>query len=453
MTIKRFLTLAVTFYSVLLTVYGQQSPLAFTNSEMASVGILVKDVKTDKVITSYNDNKIFTPASTMKLVTVAAAMKAIPSESSYLTRIDYRGQLNRTDSIFNGVIIIEPSGDPTINSKDLCDMDFPKFVVSNLKQFGVKKFRGDIIVNGAEVPQQGQLPTWEIEDACYGYGAGWYAFNYNDNTVRFDPSTGETTPAAPFLDFVMLYGSSPLEITHGVNSNEYTFSGKIPMDGRRTFTLPVAYPESLFLEQIGETLGNNDIEYEEVVYENPDSLSVYSSVGYSSPVRSKIYKQLMKHSDNTMAEATLRSIVPGASRDSVLVAERKILEDMGVSPDGMRIFDGSGLTRKNGVSPKFLTDVLSAMAKTEMAKEYASFFPVAGVDGTMRSFRFRSGKGYKLALKTGSVNGVRCYAGYLLDKKGNPELTIVLMVNHLSCPVSEVKSAAEKYFAKILKNY
>ena len=161
----------------------------------------------------------------------------------------------------------------------------------------------------------------------------------------------------------------------------------------------------------------------------------------------------MCHSDNMMAESTLRALCPYETRDSALVLEKQIIKELGVNTNGMRIFDGSGLTRKNGVSPLFLSDVLGAMAKTDYADEYASYFPVAGKDGTMRSFNFKSLKKNRLALKTGTVNGVRCYAGYLIDRNGTPLCSVVVMLNHITCNVSEAKAAVEKYISGILKSY
>jgi len=446
---KRYLVLVIVSL-LLCTNAVAKSPVLFPGSDKAAVGILIKDLKTGEVIASHNHSKLFTPASTMKLVTVASAVRKYPVDSRYETNVGLYGNYS-ADSLFTGVVVITPTGDPSVNSRKICENDdFIDFIVKLLKNKGIRYFKGEIIVRGESIPQQGQLPTWEIEDASYGYGAGWFAFNFNDNVVRYNTNTGDTFPDAPFLSFDIHPSDSPFEIVHGVDSDEYSLYGKIP---GRIITLPLPWPATLFTEQLISSLDDAGIIYEGKCFDDLAKLPLMESVVWSSPERSVIYRWLMKHSDNTMAEATLRSLASGESRDSALVVEREILTDLGVDLDGMRIFDGSGLTRKNAVSPEFLVEILAKMAKTKDAVEYASYFPVAGKDGTMRSFCFRSKRGNKLALKTGTINGVRCYAGYMLDRSGKPLCAIAIMVNHINCDAGDVRIAVEKYFDKTLKQY
>lgn len=450
---RAYIFFLLTFLICRITLYSGE-PIDFPFSDRAMTGILIKDLKTGKVIAEHNSRKLMTPASTLKLVTVAAALTETGADSRYETRVSLYGTFSEKDSLFTGKVVITPSGDPTINNNKIEDTDnFTNYIADLLISKGIRHFKGEFIIEGDDVPQQGQLPTWEIEDASYGYGAGWYAFNYNDNTVRYNICTGATDPNAPFLTFDKTYSPSPFEITHGVDSDVYCLSGKIPSNPSRWLTVPLPWPATLFFEQIISALGEKNIRYECFKTDDCKDLPLVDSYVWTSCERKEIFDYLMTHSDNMMAEASLRSLAPGSTRDSSLVVERDILKGLGVDSKGMRIFDGSGLTRKNSVSPEFLADVLEAMHSTKNSSEYASYFPVAGKDGTMRSFRFKSSKGNILALKTGSVNGVRCYAGYLTDRTGKPLCAVVVMLNHLSCNVSDAKSAVEKYLQKTLGQY
>ncbi|MDE6134983.1 MAG: D-alanyl-D-alanine carboxypeptidase, partial [Muribaculaceae bacterium] len=91
----------------------------------------------------------------------------------------------------------------------------------------------------------------------------------------------------------------------------------------------------------------------------------------------------------------------------------------------------------------FIGDILQWMAKSKPAKAYASYFPRAGKDGTLRGFLAKSPLTGKIALKTGSVSSVQCYAGYKLDDDGNPTHIIVIMVNGFFCPRRQVREASE----------
>ena len=158
----------------------------------------------------------------------------------------------------------------------------------------------------------------------------------------------------------------------------------------------------------------------------------------------EILKSLMVRSDNLFAEGMLRAIAPGDTRKAAIKAEKEFWEANGVSPRYTIINDGSGLTRANRLAPKFLGDILEYMAKSDLAEVYTSFFPRAGKDGTMRGFLAKSPLTGQIALKTGSVSSVQCYAGYKLDPETNqPTHLIVIMVNGFFCPRREVREAAE----------
>ena len=63
----------------------------------------------------------------------------------------------------------------------------------------------------------------------------------------------------------------------------------------------------------------------------------------------------------------------------------------------------------------------------------------------MKGFLAKSELEGRLALKTGSVSSVQCYAGYLLDKDtAKPTHVVVVMVNGFFCPRKQVRLAVER---------
>ena len=149
------------------------------------------------------------------------------------------------------------------------------------------------------------------------------------------------------------------------------------------------------------------------------------------------------------AEGMLRAIAPDSSRKAAITREKELWNSRGVSAEFTHIKDGCGLTRANKLSPKFIAGVLEWMAKSPMGETYASFFPRAGKDGTMRGFLAKSPLKGKIALKTGSIGGVQCYAGYKLDASGKPTHVIVIMVNGFFCPRKDVRIASEKLLTRL----
>ena len=109
--------------------------------------------------------------------------------------------------------------------------------------------------------------------------------------------------------------------------------------------------------------------------------------------------------------------------------------------DGVTIIDGSGLSRSNRVTADFMTSVLTSMADNEV---YASFFPLAGQEGTLKSFLANTPLDSYIAMKTGSMKGIQCYAGYLLDENYAPTHTVVIIMNDINGSRDRAKKAAQE---------
>ncbi|MCM1225375.1 MAG: D-alanyl-D-alanine carboxypeptidase, partial [Lachnospiraceae bacterium] len=95
----------------------------------------------------------------------------------------------------------------------------------------------------------------------------------------------------------------------------------------------------------------------------------------------------------------------------------------------------------NRLTAEFLADVLVKMAKDA---DYVSFFPMAGVEGTVKSFLKDTPLEDYIALKTGSMNGIQCYAGYKLDDEYAPTHVVVVMINELPQGRPAAKNAVKK---------
>jgi D-alanyl-D-alanine carboxypeptidase/D-alanyl-D-alanine-endopeptidase (penicillin-binding protein 4) len=92
------------------------------------------------------------------------------------------------------------------------------------------------------------------------------------------------------------------------------------------------------------------------------------------------------------------------------------------------IDNGAGLSRTERISARHLGELLLAAYASPVMPELMSSLPIVAVDGTMQR-RLRSsdvvGRGH---LKTGSLDGVRAMAGYLMDAKGR-RWVVVFMAN------------------------
>ena len=102
----------------------------------------------------------------------------------------------------------------------------------------------------------------------------------------------------------------------------------------------------------------------------------------------------------------------------------------GLDISSLRITDGSGLAPTNKVTARFLNDLLTYMVKSKHAEAFMSSLPQAGVEGSVRNFLKESSLSGKAFLKSGSMSGVRCYAGYV--KNQGKTYSVVLLTNNYS---------------------
>jgi len=69
------------------------------------------------------------------------------------------------------------------------------------------------------------------------------------------------------------------------------------------------------------------------------------------------------------------------------------------------IDNGSGLSRSTHISVLQMAKILSAAWRSRFAPEYLASFPLAGMDGTLRS-RMKSSPAGAVRLKTGHLDSV-----------------------------------------------
>ena len=91
--------------------------------------------------------------------------------------------------------------------------------------------------------------------------------------------------------------------------------------------------------------------------------------------------------------------------------------------------NGSGLSRQERIAAENLARLLAAAWKSPLMPEMIASLPLSGVDGTMRKRLQQNGIAAQAHIKTGSLEGVKSIAGYVLDSGGKWQI-VVFLVNH-----------------------
>lgn len=167
----------------------------------------------------------------------------------------------------------------------------------------------------------------------------------------------------------------------------------------------------------------------------PDSIHAPSEATVVGSVRSatvnQIVETLIRTSDNQAAEIMLRHVAIAAGKpasfkggDEAVVA---VLAAAGVDTEGLRLYDGSGLSRSNRISPLTLAQVVHAAITTPRASGLITDLPVSGFTGTLvdRFAALTAARGTVRA-KTGTLTSVHSLAGYAIDANGLPVIFAVM---------------------------
>jgi D-alanyl-D-alanine carboxypeptidase/D-alanyl-D-alanine-endopeptidase (penicillin-binding protein 4) len=99
-----------------------------------------------------------------------------------------------------------------------------------------------------------------------------------------------------------------------------------------------------------------------------------------------------------------------------------------IDDTGLVLENGSGLSRKEKITPNQMGGLLRAGLSSNWAPEFQASLPIVAVDGTMRRRLKDSPAAGHARLKTGSLHDVAAVAGYVPDASG--KLCVVVgMVN------------------------
>lgn len=440
--------LAFSLFTLSFWASAANPTLDFPKREAATVGVCVMDINTGEFIASENYGLAMAPASTMKAVTTATALRQLGAGFRFLTEVTVT-ELS-SDKTSGRILKISGSGDPTIESRNFPEQEsLTDKIVAAMNRRGMTAGPTGITVS-SEMTDEGTIPSWTIGDAGWSYGTGYYGFNCFDNYFDFNTTTYDSDPSYPFLNVELEAANTPNDIIHGIRSDDYLVTGRSV--GRRGYTvrLPMNNPAEAYEFYLSDRLDSNgfDVMDKEDIPARPAADETILLKHYS-PTLNEIAKSLMFRSDNMMAEAMLRAINPGSTRDAAIKLEKKIWNDCGLDPTTVIIEDGSGLSRKDRMTPRFMNEMLAFMAKSEYADDYVGFFPTVGVNGTVGELLRKTRLKGKLALKSGSLSGVQCFAGYKIGSNGKPTHTVVIFVNNFFCTRSEVRKAIENFLLEI----
>lgn len=434
-------------------------------------GLLVLDAATGETIFELGADQYFTPASNAKLFTTALALARLGPEYRYRTTIETAGKLDATGRLAGDVVLVG-RGDPNLSARKLpydkeTETDGPgeKILAAMADQvaaIGIKQIDGDVVVDDSFFPYERYPSGWAIDDMLWRYGAAVSALAINDNVITVelraglrvgDPAWMGVEPWAEFYEIrgTVLTGaagsSRELRAHREPGSRVIELNGTLPI-GQAPEKLNFAVEEpaehaAALLKRLLEArgvrvYGNARAQHRSLPAPGvPDPAGVpgggvaapASSDGggsvdpgpvvlaqhFSLPLIDSI-TLINKVSQNLHTEMLLRTVARETAGDASIETALKVAEEfqkyIGIAEEDIRLYDGSGLSRRNLVTPRATAALLRWAAMQPWAGAFRASLPVAGDDGTLEDRMKGSPAAGRIRAKTGTLDNVNSLAGY-----------------------------------------
>ena len=387
--------------TLLMAVTSEEAVRKFVNMcgiRPESVAVMIVNLADGDTLGQHNTSMPLLPASIMKAVTTATLLEKASADYRYHTPIYIDGPLDM--GILRGNLIVEGACDPSVNSAvEPFGQDIIEEITDALRLAGITKIEGNVLIDETAYGGTPRPASWHPSDFKEAYGTGIHTFNFENN------ANGRKSVENPSRVFMS-------RLKRALSAEMITIDGKDLGEGKRT----------LLFDHV-------------------------------SPPVDEIMRSCMMRSDNMFAEAMLRTYgkLEGKDGSTETAATRELAywTDRDMPMEGVEIIDGSGLSRSNRVTADFMTGMLGVMGDNAT---YASFFPLAGQEGTLKSFLAETPLDSYIAMKTGSMKGVQCYAGYKVDENYMPTHSVVIIMNDITGSRSKAKKAAETMLLEIFCN-
>jgi D-alanyl-D-alanine carboxypeptidase/D-alanyl-D-alanine-endopeptidase (penicillin-binding protein 4) len=458
----------VLFTSLFIDLFPQNTAVdkLINDSTMvhASVSICVIDPVTGHVVTEHDSQRSLIPASIMKLITTAVALELLGPDYTFRTSVGYRGTIDKTSKTLYGDIIIKGGGDPCLGSEyfNVFYGDFITEWSSEIKRMGINKIDGRVITDDSFYNYEPVPSKWLWEDIGNYYGAGVYGLSIFDNyysvhlktaTAGLIPEIIQITPelAGPKITNFLLSG--------GVRDEGYLFvspysdngwvSGTVPVN-REDFVLKgsIADPPLLAAKLLNERLRFSGVEISGEpstgrVQNETYKYDIKIITETVSPPLSEIINILNHESINLYAESLTKQLGlvfrKEGSTESGIEVIKDFLDRSGIETDGM-----------NSINAIVLGKLLLYMKTNgKYFSQYLESFPEAAKPGTLKNYFTGPVFENRLRIKTGSMSGVRSYAGYVKTNSGK-EMIVAIIVNNYSGSSEKVVSGVEDIIKSII---
>jgi serine-type D-Ala-D-Ala carboxypeptidase/endopeptidase (penicillin-binding protein 4) len=329
------------------------------------------DLETGETLFARNVDVALEPASNEKLAVTYGALVELGPDYRFHTAV--LGEGRQVGSVWRGRLVLKGYGDPTLQTNDL------QRLARRLYERGIRSVTGHVAGDGSWFDDRWTAPGWRPE--FYGIESGPLSAlvanrGFRKHRLARDP---RLAAAALFDELLRAQGIDARDAVVGT-----------------------ARPDARTLATV------------------------------RSQRLSRLLPEMDADSDNFVAEMTLKAIGAEAAGKGTTAAGaaivRRDLAAAGIPLAGMRIADGSGLSRLDRITARGLAALLLAFWRSpELHSVVQSSLAVAGERGTLKHRLLGRRTRGIVRGKTGTTDGASALSGYIgsryafvLVENGNP---------------------------------
>ena len=371
------------------------------------VSISVKRIDKDKKIVGIGNDIYMTPASNVKILTVLGSINYGDS----IPILNYK--------VYNDTLKISPTGYPLLSHPKYIDKDLEKFL---------KKFK-HIVYHIPKIDLDKYGPGWAWDDYNNYYQAERSEMPIYGNVIQAIKKSNGDIEITPNTYKIVFDFEQKKQIDRSEIENNFSINPSLFKSGDTIYS-PFITSRKNTIRLLENALGKK-VEFKK------EELKDYNVL--NSGQVDDIYSAILKDSDNLISESIAANI---SFRLTDTISVDKGVELIKSLSKQIELFDGSGLSRYNLVTPKSIISSLHDIYNLIGFERIKKIFPKNYIIKNKEDFVWG---------KTGTLKNNHNYSGYIITDK-NRIYIFSIMINHFTNDLSKIKDAIVDFLIYLKSN-
>ena len=371
------------------------------------VSISVKRIDKDKKIVGLGNDIFMTPASNVKILTVLGSINYGDS----IPILNYK--------VCNDTLKISPTGYPLLSHPKYIDKDLEKFL---------NKFK-HIVYHIPKTDLDKYGPGWAWDDYNNYYQAERSEMPIYGNVIQAVKKSNGDIEITPDTYKIVFDFEQKKQLDRSEKENNFSLNPSLFKSGDTLYS-PFITSRKNTISLLENALGKK-VEFKK------EELKDYNVLN-SSQV-DDVYSAILKDSDNLISESIAANI---SFRLNDTISVDKGVELIKSLSKQIELFDGSGLSRYNLVTPKSIISSLHDIYNLIGFDRIKKIFPKNYIIQDKEDFVWG---------KTGTLKNNHNYSGYIITDK-NRIYIFSIMINHFTNDLSKIKDAIVDFLIYLKSN-